>query len=154
MPHIFVPREIHEGETRMAAVPETVQRLTRDGFEVSVERGAGVGSMISDEALQKAGAALTDDASAYAVADVILKLHPPTLEEAAQLSPGSVLISHLWPFANKALCEKLMERRVTVFAMDQIPRTTKAQYMDALSSRSARPSASAPRWRPPTCARR
>jgi NAD(P) transhydrogenase subunit alpha len=63
-----------------------------------------------------------------------LKLHPPTLEEAAQLREGSILISHVWPFANKALCEKLMERRVTVFAMDQIPRTTKAQYMDALSS--------------------
>jgi len=134
MPHIFVPREIREGETRLAAIPETVQRLIRDGFTVSVERGAGVGSMISDEAFQKAGATLTDDAAAYAAADVVLKLHPPTLEEVAQLRQGGVLISHLWPFANKVLCEKLMERRVTVFAMDQIPRTTKAQYMDALSS--------------------
>ena len=203
MPNIFVPREIREGETRVAAVPETVQRLMRDGFSVTVESGAGVRSMISDEAFQKAGASSSDDpASAYAAADIVLKLHPPTLEEAGQLREGSLLVSHVWPFANKALCEKLMERRITVFAMDQIPRTTKAQYMDALSSqmnlagykavimaaerlrqggavdddggrhhqpgqgggdgcrrrRSAgdrhRQAPRAPRWRPPTCARR
>ena len=134
MPHIFIPKEIQEAETRVAAVPETVQRLTRDGFEVTVEKGAGVASMISDEVLEKAGATLSDDVAVYAAADVVLKLHPPTLEEAAQLREGGILISHLWPFTNKALCEKLMERRVTVFAMDQIPRTTRAQYMDALSS--------------------
>jgi NAD(P) transhydrogenase subunit alpha len=118
----------------VAAVPETVQRLVRDGFAVAVESGAGAESMISDEVLQKAGATLSDAAAAYATANIVLKLHPPTLEEADQLEEGVVLISHLWPFANKALCEKLMERRITVFAMDQIPRTTRAQYMDALSS--------------------
>ncbi len=134
MPHIFVPTEIREGETRVAAVPETVQRLVRDGFEVGVERGAGLASMISDEALEKAGATLSDDASPLASADVVLKLHPPAPEEVARLREGSILISHLWPFGNKALCEQLMERRITVFAMDQIPRTTRAQYMDALSS--------------------
>ena len=69
MPHIFVPREIREGETRVAAVPETVQRLIRDGFEVTVERGAGVASMISDEAYERAGATLSDDAGFYAVGD-------------------------------------------------------------------------------------
>ncbi len=135
MPSIFVPREIREGETRVAAVPETVQRLTRDGFLVTVQSGAGVRSMFADEILQRAGASSSDDpAGAFAAADIVSKLHPPTLEEAAQLREGSLLISHVWPFENRALCEKLMERRVTVFAMDQIPRTTKAQYMDALSS--------------------
>jgi len=135
MPNIFVPREIREGETRVAAIPETVQRLTRDGFSVSVQRGAGVRSMIADEALESAGARLSEDpASAYAAADFVAKFHPPTLEEADWLREGSLLAAHVWPFENKALCEKLMERRVTVFAMDQIPRTTKAQYMDALSS--------------------
>jgi NAD(P) transhydrogenase subunit alpha len=135
MPNIFVPREIRDGETRVAAVTETVQRLIRDGFTVTLQSGAGVPSMVSDEAFQKAGAQLDDDpARAYAAADIVLKLHPPTREEADQLREGSVLVSHIWPFANKALCEKLMERRITVFAMDQIPRTTKAQYMDALSS--------------------
>ena len=134
MPNIFIPREIRAGETRVAAVPETVQRLTRDGFAVTVEKGAGAASMISDEAFERAGATLSDAASAYAMANIVLKLHPPTLEEVDRLQEGSLLISHLWPFSNKALCEKLMERRITVFAMDQIPRTTKAQYMDALSS--------------------
>jgi NAD(P) transhydrogenase subunit alpha len=135
MPNIFVPREIRDGETRVAAVTETVQRLIRDGFSVTVQSGAGVQSMISDEALQKAGAEIADDpARAHAAADIVLKLHPPTQEEADQLREGSVLVSHIWPFADQALCEKLMQRRITTFAMDQIPRTTKAQYMDALSS--------------------
>jgi NAD(P) transhydrogenase subunit alpha len=119
----------------VAAVPETVQRLIRDGFEVTVERGAGIRSMISDKSLEKAGATLADDAgSAYAAADVVLKLHPPIEEEAAKLKEGNLLVSFIWPFVNKALCETLMQRHITVFAMDQIPRTTKAQYMDALSS--------------------
>ena len=134
MPHIFVPKEIREGETRVAVVPETVRRLIRDGFAVTVQRGAGAASMIDDAALEKAGATLADGAAAMAEADVVLKLHPPSLEEAARLKPGSLLISHLWPFTNKELCGKLMERRITVFAMDQLPRTTKAQYMDTLSS--------------------
>ena len=135
MPNVFVPREIRDGETRVAAVAETVQRLIRDGFSVTVQSGAGATSMISDEVFKKAGAQLeTDPARAYAAADIVLKLHPPTPEEADQLREGSILVSHIWPFANKALCEKLMQRRITVFAMDQIPRTTKAQYMDALSS--------------------
>jgi NAD(P) transhydrogenase subunit alpha len=135
MPNVFIPRETRDGETRVAAVPETVQRLVKDGFTVSVERGAGICSMISDESLEKAGATLVDDAgNAYAAADVVLRLHPPTEDEAARLKEGSLLISFIWPFVEKALCEKLMQRRITVFAMDQIPRTTKAQYMDALSS--------------------
>jgi NAD(P) transhydrogenase subunit alpha len=134
MPIVFIPRECQDGETRVAAVPETVQRLIRDGFEVNVERGAGTRSMISDGSLEKAGATLVDAGSAYAAADVVLKLHPPTEDEAARLKEGSILVSFIWPFVNKALCEKLMQRNITVFAMDQIPRTTKAQYMDALSS--------------------
>ena len=135
MPNVFVPREIRDGETRVAAVAETVQRLIRDGFSVTVQSGAGASSMISDEVFEKAGAQLEDDpARAYAAADIVLKLHPPTQEEAGQLKEGSVLVSHIWPFADKPLCEKLIQRRITTFAMDQIPRTTKAQYMDALSS--------------------
>ncbi len=135
MPKIFVPKELAAGETRVAAVPETVQRLIRDGFEVDIESGAGVDSMLSDEILDKAGATIVESAATgYANADVVLKLHPPTLEEASQLKEGSILVAHIWPFLAKDLCERLMQRRITVFAMDQIPRTTKAQYMDALSS--------------------
>jgi NAD(P) transhydrogenase subunit alpha len=135
MPNVFVPKEIRDGETRVAAVAETVQRLIRDGFSVTVQSGAGALSMISDEAFEKAGAQLeADPARAYAAADIVLKLHPPTPGEVDQLREGSILVSHIWPFANKELCEKLIQRRITAFAMDQIPRTTKAQYMDALSS--------------------
>jgi len=135
MPEIFIPKEIRAGETRVAIVPEMVQRLVRDQFSVTVERGAGVASKITDSALEKAGATLTDDRNAaFAAADPVLKLHPPTLDEVGLLREGSILVAHIWPFSDKALCEKLMERKVTVFAMDQIPRTTKAQYMDALSS--------------------
>lgn len=135
MPGIFIPREARDGETRVAAVPETAQRLIRDGFAVTVESGAGAGSMIADSDFENVGASLGQEAAAaYAEADLVLKLHPPLLSEARQLRKGSVLISHIWPFANRELCETLMERRVTVFAMDQIPRTTRAQYMDALSS--------------------
>jgi NAD(P) transhydrogenase subunit alpha len=135
MPNIFIPKETREGETRVAVVPEVVRRLVKDGFEVTVQSGAGVRSIISDELLQKAGATLSaDPAAAYAAADVVLKLHPPTEEEATKLKEGSLLVSHIWPSANKALCELLMKRRITVFAMDQIPRTAKAQYMDSLSS--------------------
>jgi NAD(P) transhydrogenase subunit alpha len=135
MPNVFVPKEIRDGETRVAAVAETVQRLIRDGFSVTVQSGAGALSMISDKAFEKAGAQLeADPARAYAAADIVLKLHPPTPGEVDQLREGSILVSHIWPFANKELCEKLIQRRITAFAMDQIPRTTKAQYMDALSS--------------------
>jgi len=135
MPNIFVPGEVRKGETRVSAVPETVQRLVKDGFTVTVQRGAGAGSMIPDDRLEKVGATMTSDAAAaYAAADVVLKLNPPTPEEVGFLREGGILVSHLWPFSNKELCEKLMARRVTVFAMDQIPRTTKAQYMDSLSS--------------------
>jgi NAD(P) transhydrogenase subunit alpha len=112
MPNIFVPREIREGETRVAAVPETVQRLKRDGFSISVQRGAGVQSLIADEVFERAGARLSEDpVSAYGAAEIVAKLHPPTLEEVAQLREGSLLVSNVWPFENKALCEKLMERR-------------------------------------------
>jgi len=119
----------------LAAVPGTVQRLVKDGFAVTVQAGAGVGSRIADDALTKAGATLAEDAdAALAAADVVLMLNPPTLEQAGKLRAGSLLVAHIWPFDKKELCEKLMERKVTVFAMDQIPRTTKAQYMDSLSS--------------------
>lgn len=135
MPTIFVPKETRAGETRVAAVPGTVQRLVKDGFTVTIESGAGAGSMIADAAFEKAGATLTDDrTSAFGSADVVLKLHPPTPEETDALREGSLLVAHVWPFGDAELCGKLLARKVTTFAMDQIPRTTKAQYMDSLSS--------------------
>jgi H+-translocating NAD(P) transhydrogenase subunit alpha len=134
MPNIFFPRETRAGETRVAITPEVAQRLTKDGFSVRVEKGAGEGSRIADAAYEKAGANVVDAAAGYDGADIIAKLHPPEDTEIDKLGEGSLLISHVWPFAHKERCERLMARKLTVFAMDQIPRTTKAQYMDALSS--------------------
>ena len=135
MTTIFIPREARDGETRVAAIPETVKSFIRKGFAVVVETGAGALSLIADEAFQKAGAEIANDAiEAYGEADVVLKLHPPSNEEALLLKEGALLVSFVWPHTDKDLCESLMERKITSFAMDQIPRTTKAQYMDALSS--------------------
>ena len=135
MPNVFIPGEVREGETRVAVVPETVQRMVKDGFTVTVQSGAGAASYVSDAALEKAGATLVPDAaSGYGAADIVLKLNPPTPDEVEHLKRGSILVAHIWPFSNAKLCEQLLARGVTVFAMDQIPRTTKAQYMDSLSS--------------------
>jgi NAD(P) transhydrogenase subunit alpha len=135
MPTVFIPKEVRQGETRAAANAETVQRLTKDGFTVTVGKDAGAGSMIDDAALVKVGATIVEDAAAgFAAADVVAMLNPPTDAQIDAMNEGTLLISHIWPFGNKALCDKLMARKLTVFAMGQIPRTTKAQYMDALSS--------------------
>lgn len=135
MPTIFVPRETRDAETRVAAVPETVQRATKDGFTFTVEAGAGEGAMIADAAYEKAGAALIADAAAgFGAADLIFMINAPDAEQIGQMKSGAILVAHVWPFNNKALCEQLIAQGLTVFAMDQIPRTTKAQYMDALSS--------------------
>lgn len=135
MPTVFVPRERRDGETRVAATTETVARLTKSGFAVVVEAGAGTASGVSDAAYEKAKATVASEAAqGLAAADVVVKLHPPTEAEIAAMREGAMLIAHIWPFGDKALCERLMAKKLTVFAMDQIPRTTKAQYMDALSS--------------------
>ena len=108
MPTIFFPREIREGETRVSAVPETVQRLTRDGFTVSVQRGAGVLSMISDDAYEHAGARLSEDpASACAAADLVAKFHPPTLEAFLdRYGPEKLLFGSDFPFSTPIDCLK------------------------------------------------
>jgi H+-translocating NAD(P) transhydrogenase subunit alpha len=135
MPSVFVPKERRDGEPRVAATADSAARLVKAGFTVVVEAGAGVASGVTDEAYEKAKATITKDAAeAYGSADVVAKLHPPSEEETAKIKEGALLIAHIWPFGDKALCERLMSKRLTVFAMDQIPRTTKAQYMDALSS--------------------
>lgn len=133
MPTVFIPKEIRAGETRVAATQETVQRLVKDGFKVQVETGAGAAALVADEAYEQVGAEVVAKPS-YGDADVVVKLHPPNLDEAQQLKEGALLISHIWALGNRELCERLLQRRTTVFSMDQIPRTTKAQYMDALSS--------------------
>lgn len=129
---IFIPREA-SGEPRVAATPETVKKLVQNGFEVHIEPGAGAGSYITDADYEASGAKAQNS---LANADVIAKLHPPTEQEVSSMKEGALLLSFLWPYGNKALVESLASRKVTSYAMDLIPRITRAQKMDALSSQS------------------
>ena len=137
MPTLFVPKEIVPGETRVAAVPETVKKLIKAGWTVTVESGAGAGCNITDQNYRDAGATVDGNLSAlYQGADVVAKLHAPRQQEVDLLKPGTLLISFLFPMTNLELVERLRERKITAFAMDQIPRITRAQSMDALSSQA------------------
>lgn len=138
---IGVPREIHPGERRVAATPQTVLRLIRMGFEVSIEAGAGQEAGFSDAAFAEAGASLVHDVRhLWGEADIVLKVRAPEdhpelgIHEAELLHEGACLIGFIWPAQNDALLARLVARRATVLAMDCIPRITRAQKMDALSS--------------------
>src|SRR5688500_319063 len=139
---IGVPREIAGGERRVALVPETVSQLTRAGHRVVVERGAGMRAGFTDEAYRTAGCDLADSAGEiYSTAQMILKVQRPGRDEAGeaeldQMTEGSVLIGLLQPSGDPALFQQLAERRITALTMELVPRTTRAQMMDALSSQS------------------
>ncbi len=134
---IGVPREIAPNERRVAAIPEAVTRLVGSGVTVLIETGAGEGSFISDDAYAAAGASIVPDArSLYGQAQLVLKVHRPDDRELHLLQPGSTLVAFLAPLTNPDLVQTLAARRVTAFSMDAIPRTTRAQSMDALSSMS------------------
>jgi proton-translocating NAD(P)+ transhydrogenase subunit alpha len=139
----FVPRETTPGETRVAASTDSVKRLVSKGFEVIVEADAGASSRISDADFTAAGAEVrTADAATYGSADLVLKLNPPEARddlggtEAALMKEGSLLVSFLWPAANLETVKTLADGGVTSFAMELIPRISRAQSMDALSSQS------------------
>ena len=125
--------ETRPEERRVAASPSTVAKWIKAGWEVAVERGAGAASSYPDSQYETAGATIVDRDVAWH-ADIVLKLRPPTLEEPAQLREGATLISYLFPAENPDLVEALAARKVTVLAMDQVPRISRAQKMDALSS--------------------
>ena len=132
---LAVPRESGPGERRVAATPDTVAKLVGMGFEVRVEANAGLLASYADGDYAKAGATIvTDRAALWAAADVLLKVQPPSADEADQLQAGATLISFLWPAKNKELIARLAARGVNAIAMDQIPRITRAQKLDALSS--------------------
>lgn len=132
---IGVPREIHPGEKRVATTPEVVEKFCKLGFTVTVETGAGVDANLSDESYLAAGAEIAPDAaSLYASAELILKVRAPTPEEVALLRAGSSLVSFIWPAQNPELMQQLAARGATVFAMDSVPRISRAQKLDALSS--------------------
>jgi H+-translocating NAD(P) transhydrogenase subunit alpha len=129
---VGVPRETSGGERRVALVPEAIGRL--EGFDVAVERGAGAAAGFVDDAYAEAGATLVDDA--LAGTDAVVKVQPPTEPEAARLGDGTVLIAFLQPLTDRAGIDRLAGRGVIGFAMESIPRTTRAQSMDALSSQA------------------
>jgi NAD(P) transhydrogenase subunit alpha len=132
---LAVPRESLEGERRVALVPETCKKLTKAGIQVVVERGAGERSHFSDEAYREAGAAVEADREAlFAAADLLLTVQPPTLDEIDALKPGAMLLTTLTPTRNLDVVKRLRDRRVTAFSTAQIPRITRAQSMDTLSS--------------------
>jgi H+-translocating NAD(P) transhydrogenase subunit alpha len=139
---IGVPREIASGERRVALVPEVVSQLTRAGHRVVVERGAGIRAGFNDEAYRSAGCDLADSAAdIYSTAQMILKVQRPGRDEAGeaeldQMKEGSVLIGLLQPSGDPALFQQLADRRIIACSMELVPRTTRAQMMDALSSQS------------------
>jgi len=132
---IGVPKETFPGEKRVATVPEVVPKLAKLGFAVIVQSGAGAGANLSDDAYAAAGATIVPDAaSAWSKADIIFKVRAPSAEEVASMRAGQVLVSFIWPAQNPELMKSLAARKVTVLAMDSVPRMSRAQKMDALSS--------------------
>lgn len=133
---IAIPKERRDGETRVAASPDTVKKYVQMGFEVQVEAGAGSGASIADQVYIDAGAKIAADAAEAFKADVVLKVARPTDSEIDLLQEGSVLISALSALTNKDMVEKLAAKKVTAFAMELVPRITRAQSMDILSSQA------------------
>jgi NAD(P) transhydrogenase subunit alpha len=138
---IAVPTEIFAGENRVATTPEAVTHLKKLGFDVSVQAGAGAAASYSDRAYAEAGASIIASAhELYAAADIILKVRAPQkhaqqgYDEVELLKAGQVLISFLWPAQNPELLKRIAARGVTALAMDSIPRISRAQKLDALSS--------------------
>jgi NAD(P) transhydrogenase subunit alpha len=130
---IGVPRETAPGERRVALIPDGVSRLVATGLEVAVERSAGVAASVPDDAYREAGATVVEDAFD---ADLVAKVQKPSSEELERLREGSVLVGFLQPLTDPEGLEALGRRGVTAFALESIPRITRAQSMDALSSQS------------------
>ena len=132
---IGVPKEIYEGEARVAATPDTAKKLQKLGFEVLVESGAGANANFPDAEYEKADCRVVANAETlWKEADIILKVRQPTEAEAGYLSAGKTLVSFIYPAQNKELLEGLAKTGANVLAMDAIPRISRAQKMDALSS--------------------
>ncbi len=140
---VLIPKERAEGEARVAATPETVKRLVKEGLEVAIEKGAGESAFLLDERYQAAGARLVSDLAAeWSTADALFKVSPLAAnsvlgkDEAAALKPGAVVIGFLQPYRNLPMVKALAEGKVTALAMELVPRITRAQSMDALSSQA------------------
>jgi H+-translocating NAD(P) transhydrogenase subunit alpha len=138
---IAVAKEIVIGEFRVALIPDTVARLVKGGLEVLVETGAGVGAHFADAAYEAAGAKIVaDPAQLWAEADILVKVAPPGDRDGQPeinfLKPGAVLIGMVDPLGKPNLIKQLADRQITTFSLELIPRTSRAQSMDALSSQA------------------
>jgi proton-translocating NAD(P)+ transhydrogenase subunit alpha len=133
---VGVAKETAPGETRVAVVPDTARRLGDEGVETIVERGAGEAATFADSAYEDVGARMVSTDELYGEADVVCKVRKPSPEEVARLREGQALIALLQPLVDPEIVQTLAGRRVTAFSMDVIPRVTRAQPMDALSSQS------------------
>jgi NAD(P) transhydrogenase subunit alpha len=134
---IAVPKESAPGERRVALTPEAAGALVKIGLEVLIEAGAGAGAFHADAAYEQAGARIVPDAAAlYRGADVVLKVQKPSFDEVDQMREGTVLISFLNALGSPDLVHRLAARRVTSFGMEGVPRISRAQKMDALSSQA------------------
>ncbi|NQU09924.1 NAD(P)(+) transhydrogenase (Re/Si-specific) subunit alpha, partial [bacterium] len=132
-----IARETTAGENRVAMVPEVLAALAKLKIDVLVQQGAGAAALFTDADYQKAGAQIVPDAQALcAEAEVVVKVQKPTLAEADLLREGSVLVSFLYAATNPDLVQRLAARRVTAFGMEAVPRISRAQSMDALSSQA------------------
>ena len=132
---IGVPKESLAGERRVALVPEAARGLVKGGLEVGVEAGAGDSAFFSDAVYMDAGAKVTDAATALG-SDAVLKVQPPTPDEVGRLRAGAVLISFLQPATNADVVSALAKQKVSAFSLDLVPRISRAQSMDALSSQA------------------
>lgn len=130
---IGVPRELLDGETRVAATPKTVEQIKKLGFEVIIEENAGFKASFEDDAFAQAGATI-GNAQAVWNADIIFKVNAPTDAEIALIKEGATLVSFIWPAQNPELMQKLSAKKINVLAMDAVPRISRAQALDALSS--------------------
>ena len=137
MPQLIgVPRESFAGEKRVATVPEVVEKLVKLGFKVAVQSGAGDAANFSDDSYRAAGAQIIGDAAGlWAASDVVFKVRAPSVDEVGLMRAGQAMVGFIWPAQNPELMQQLAARKVTVLAMDSLPRMlSRAQKMDALTS--------------------
>lgn len=133
--NVGIPIEVSQAELRVGATPKTVQRLQKQGFDVFIEKGAGKKANYADKEYDEAGANLVATAKdLYNKADIVLKVLAPTEDEIGLMKEGTVTLSYLWPAQNPKLLEKLAAKKINAIAMDAIPRISRAQKMDVLSS--------------------
>jgi NAD(P) transhydrogenase subunit alpha len=133
---IAIGRETRSGENRVAASPETVKKLIALGAEVAVEQGAGLGAAVNDEMYKAAGAKVASASDIYNGADVVLRVRAPSAGEIAKMKKGAVLVGMLAPYQEKDLLKSYASQGLAAFAMEFVPRITRAQTMDVLSSQA------------------